>query len=400
MTRYTPSLNRRMAMATLTAAAVMPGRVLADGGFAGWLSGFSTNARSAGVSDAALKALGRAEYLPSVIKSDRRPAETARSLQDYISSAASPQRIKGGQRALSRYPTLLKKIERKYGVPKGVIVAIWGMESSYGAVRGSASVLSTLATLAYEGRRRDLFEAELLAALQILTAGDVSPSRMKGSYAGAMGHTQFMPSSYLAHAEDFNRDGARDIWSDDPTDALASTAAYLRAKGWVKGQPWAIEVRLPKGFDLALTGRIYSRRLRDWGKLGVTNVAGNPLTGAASGALILPAGPTGPVFMIFQNFHVLKTYNYADSYVIGVGHLSDRLAGGSAIRASYPKKPWGMTTKERQALQKRLNDLGFQAGRPDGVIGEKGRAAIRAYEASRGMPVTGVPSAQLLASLS
>ncbi len=400
MPQHAISFNRRMAMVTLAAAVVMPGRVLADAGFSGWLSGFAVKARSVGVSDAALKALGRAEYLPSVIKSDRRPAETTRSLQDYIGSAASPQRIKGGQRALSRYPTLLKKIERQYGVPKEVVVAIWGMESSFGAVRGSASVLSTLATLAYEGRRRDLFEAELLAALQILTAGDVSSSRMKGSYAGAMGHTQFMPSSYLAHAEDFNRDGVRDIWSDDPTDALASTAAYLRAKGWAKGQPWAIEVRLPKGFDLALTGRIYSRRLRDWGKMGITDVKGRALTGAESGALILPAGPTGPIFMIFQNFHVLKTYNYADSYVIGVGHLSDRLAGGRAIQASYPKNPWGMTTTERQALQKRLNDLGFQAGRPDGVIGEKGRAAIRAFEASRGMSVTGVPTVQLLAILS
>lgn len=246
---------------------------------------------------------------------------------------------------------------------------------------------------------RDLFEAELLAALQILSSGDVPPSRMKGSYAGAMGHTQFMPSSYLAHAEDFNRDGVRDIWSDDPTDALASTAAYLRAKGWTKGQPWAIEVRLPKGFDLGLTGRIYSHRLRDWGKMGVTDVNGRALSGNDSGALILPAGPTGPIFMIFQNFHVLKTYNYADSYVIGVGHLSDRLAGGRAIQASYPKKPWGMTTNERQALQEGLNRLGFNAGRPDGVIGEKGRAAIRAYQKSRGMPVTGVPSAKLLASL-
>ncbi|SMR81843.1 lytic murein transglycosylase [Aliiroseovarius halocynthiae] len=392
-------LSRRTALATLAVVAVMPGRVMADSGFSGWLSGFSSKARTAGVGDAALKALRRAEYLPSVIKSDRRPAETARSLQDYIGSAASPQRIKGGQRMLSRYPTLLKKIEQKYGVPKEVIVAIWGMESSFGAVRGSASVLSTLATLAYEGRRRDLFETELMAALQILTSGDVSPSRMKGSYAGAMGHTQFMPSSYLAHAEDFNRDGARDIWSDDPTDALASTAAYLRAKGWANGQPWAIEVQLPKGFDLALTGRVYPRRLRDWGKMGVTDVAGRAVKGAGSGALILPAGPTGPVFMIFQNFHVLKTYNYADSYVIGVGHLSDRLAGGRAIQASYPKKPWGMSAKERQALQKRLNELGFQAGRPDGVIGEKGRAAIRAYEKSRGMPVTGVPSRQLLAAL-
>ncbi|SPF75147.1 Membrane-bound lytic murein transglycosylase B [Aliiroseovarius pelagivivens] len=400
MPQHSTLFSRRMAMATLTAAVVMPGRVLADSGFSGWLSGFSSKARSAGVGTAALKALGRAEYLSSAIKSDRRPAETARSLQDYIASAASSQRIKGGQRALARYPTLLKKIERKYGVPKEVIVAIWGMESSFGAVRGSASVLSTLATLAYEGRRRDLFEAELMAALRILSSGDVSPSRMKGSYAGAMGHTQFMPSSYLAHAQDFNRDGARDIWSDDPTDALASTAAYLRAKGWTKGQPWAIEVRLPDGFDLALTGRIYPRRLRDWGKMGVTDTDGRALSGADSGALILPAGPKGPIFMIFQNFHVLKTYNYADSYVIGVGHLSDRLAGGRAIQAGYPSKPWGMTSKERQALQKRLNDRGFQAGRPDGVIGEKGRAAIRAYEKSRGMPVTGVPSIQLLASLS
>lgn len=393
------TMNRRLAVVTLTAAALMPGKLLADSGFKSWLSGFSAKARAAGVSEAALKALARAEYLPSVIKSDRRPAETARSLKDYIASAASPQRIKAGQRMLSRYPTLLKKIEQRYGVPKEVIVAIWGMESSFGAVRGSAPVLSTLSTLAYEGRRRDLFEAELLAALQILSSGDVSPARMKGSYAGAMGHTQFMPSSYLAHAEDFNRDGARDIWSDDPTDALASTAAYLRANGWVMGQPWATEVLLPKGFDLALTGRVYPRRLRDWGKLGVTDTMGQALTGNDSGALILPAGPTGPVFMIFQNFHVLKTYNYADSYVIGVGHLSDRLAGGHAIQASYPKKPWGMSAKERQMLQKRLNDLGFQAGRPDGVIGEKGRAAIRAYEEARGMRVTGVPSLQLLAGL-
>lgn len=386
-------------MTLMAAAAVMPGKVLADSGFAGWLTEFSAKARAAGVSNDALKALGKAKFLSSVIKSDRRPAETARSLQDYINSAASPQRIKGGQKVLSRYPTLLRKIERRYGVPKEVIVAIWGMESSFGAVRGSTPVLSTLATLAYEGRRRDLFEAELIAALQILSSGDVSPSRMNGSYAGAMGHTQFMPSSYLNHAEDFNRDGVRDIWSDDPTDALASTAAYLQAMGWQQGQPWAIEALLPKGFDLAQTGRVFPRRLRDWGKLGVTDVKGRTFSGSEKGALILPAGPTGPVFMIFQNFHVLKTYNYADSYVIGVGHLSDRLAGGRAIQASYPKKPWGMSTKERQALQKRLNELGFQAGRPDGVIGEKGRAAIRAYEQAQGMPVTGVPSVNLLAGL-
>ncbi|WP_432450416.1 lytic murein transglycosylase [Aliiroseovarius marinus] len=392
-------MKRRAVVAGLALSAALPAPLLANAGFAAWRDQFAARARAAGLSTQAVKALGQAEFLPSVVKSDAKPAETTRSLRDYIQSAASPQRIKGGQRALSRYPTLLKKIERKYGVPKEVVVAIWGMESSFGAVRGSTPVLSTLATLAYEGRRRDLFEAELLAALKILSAGDVSATRMRGSYAGAMGHTQFMPSSFLTHAVDFNRDGRRDIWSDDPTDALASTAAYLSAKGWKKGQPWAVEVRLPKGFDLAVTGRVFPRRLRDWAKIGVTDTQGRALKGNAQGALILPAGPDGPVFMIFQNFHVLKTYNYADSYVIGVGHLSDRLAGRGPIVSGYPKRPWGMSRGDRQELQKRLNALGFKAGRPDGVIGEKGRAAIRAYEQARGLRVTGVPSADLLARL-
>lgn len=389
--------SRRQTMALLLAAGVLPQAALADAGFAAWQADFKTRAR--GVSAKALKAFDRARFLPDVVRLDQKPAETTRSLGDYLASAASSQRIKGGQRMLSRYPTLLGRIEQYYGVPREVIVAIWGMESSFGAVRGSAPVLSTLASLAYEGRRRDLFEAELFAALEILSAGDVTPDRMKGSYAGAMGHTQFMPSSFLRHAVDFNRDGRRDIWADDPTDALASTAAFLRANGWQAGQPWAIEVRLPKGFDLSRTGRVFAQPLRDWAKMGVTSAAGRQLKGSARGAVILPAGPGGPVFMIFDNFHVLKTYNYADSYVIGVGHLSDRLAGRGPIRSGFPKNPWGMTRAERTDLQHRLNAAGFKAGRPDGVIGEKGRAAIRAYEAAQGLPVTGVPSRDLLEAL-
>lgn len=393
------SMNRRAMLAGVAGIALSPRHVLADGGFSGWLAAFQRRAGTAGVSSNALRALSRARYLKSVVKADRKPAETERNLQDYIHAAASPQRISGGQKALLRYPTLLKKIEQKYGVPKEVIVAIWGMESSFGAARGTMPVLSTLATLAYEGRRRELFEAELLAALRILSAGDVKPSRLIGSSAGAMGHTQFMPSSFLEHAVDFNRDGRRDIWSHDPTDALASTASYLHANGWRSRQPWAIEVRLPQGFDLAKTGRVFPRRLREWGAQGVTDMAGRRVSGAASGALILPAGPLGPVFMIFHNFHVLKTYNYADSYVIGVGHLSDRLAGRNPITSDFPETPWGLTTAQRVELQQRLNALGFPAGRPDGVIGEKGRAAIRAFEKSRGLRVTGVPSQALLAAL-
>ncbi|MCK0139763.1 lytic murein transglycosylase [Aliiroseovarius sp. F47248L] len=396
---HTGTFTRRQAAGLFVAASMMPKAVMANAGFEAWRADFRARAVAAGVPSDALNMLDEARFLPKVVALDNTPAETTKSLGDYIASAVSPQRIKAGQVVMARYPTLLGRIEQKYGVAREVIVAIWGMESSFGAVRGSVPVLSTLASLAYEGRRRALFENELMAALQILALGDTTPAQLTGSYAGAMGHTQFMPTSFLRYAVDFNRDGQRNIWADDPTDALASTAAFLRAKGWRQGQPWAYEVQLPKGFNLAHTGRVYARRLRDWAQIGVMHASGKKLSGPDAGALILPAGPTGPVFMVFDNFHVLKSYNYADSYAIGVGHLSDRLAGGAPIAAKFPGNPWGMTTAERQELQKRLNALGFKAGRPDGVIGEMGRAAIRSYETARGVPVTGVPSRDLLVAL-
>lgn len=373
---------------------------LARAGFESWLAEFKRKAAQSGIRKATLaEAFSGVAFLPEVIANDSRQAEVAKPLQDYLTSAASAARLSGGKKALGRYKTLLNRIERKYGVEKEVIVAIWGMESAFGGFRGNAPVFSTLSTLAFEGRRRALFEAELLAALQIVQSGHATPAQMKGSYAGAMGHTQFMPSTYLRHAQDFDGNGRANIWSNDPTDALASTAALLKAEGWKRGQPWAIEARLPEGFDPALTGRIYPRGARDWSKLGVRAADGGKLPDHGEGALILPAGPSGPAFMIYRNFHVLKTYNYADSYVIGVGHLSDRLAGRGRIRSGFPSKPWGMSTSERRELQKRLNARGFGAGNPDGVIGEKGRAAIRAYEKSKGLRVTGAPSKALLETL-
>ena len=392
-------LTRRAFALGLTAALTVPGVARAQT-FDAFLRQFRQQAARAGISQATLDAaFAGVQRLPKVIANDRRQAEVARSLQDYVGTAASAARISGGQRALERYRTALANIERRFGVEKEVIVAIWGMESSFGGFRGSSPVISVLATLAHEGRRAELFRAELLAALQILQSGQIAPARMQGSFAGAMGHTQFMPSTYLRHAVDFNGDGRRDIWGDDPTDALASAAALLKANGWRRGQPWAVEVALPQGFDLALTGRVYPRAAGEWRRLGVTRPGGGRLPDHGAGALILPAGPRGPVFMIYNNFHVLKTYNYADSYVIGVGHLSDRLAGGGPIRSGYPRDPWGMSNAERVELQKRLNAGGYGAGNPDGVIGEKGRAAIRAYEAATGQRVTGVPSRDLLQQL-
>ncbi len=392
------TLTRRAFTAASLAFLTTP--ALARGGFEAWRASFETKAAGQGISRNTLREAFRGvEFLPKVVASDSKQAEVAKSLQQYLSSAASPQRVSGGRKALKRYKTLLGNIERKYGVEKEVVVAIWGMESAYGGFRGSSSVFATLSTLAYQGRRRELFEAELLAALRILQSGQATVGQMKGSYAGAMGHTQFMPSTYLRHAQDFDKNGRANIWSDDPTDALASTAALLKAEGWKKGQPWAIEVKLPSGFDAALTGRIYPRKAREWSKLGVLSATSGKLPNHGNGAIILPAGPQGPAFMIYNNFHVLKKYNYADSYVIGVGHLSDTLAGHGAIRSGFPQNPWGMTTQERRELQKRLNARGFAAGNPDGVIGEKGRAAIRAFETSRGMRATGVPSKALLNAL-
>ncbi|WP_424942426.1 lytic murein transglycosylase [Aliiroseovarius crassostreae] len=386
-------------LAGLVGGALAPRMAWADAGFRAWLSGFERRARAAGISSATTQHLKGVSYLSKVVASDRKPAETAKSLEFYISSAASSSRINTGKAMLRKYAGLFDRLERRYGVPRYILVAIWGMESSFGGFRGSTPTLSALASLAYEGRRREQFEAELLAALKILQAGDVSPARMNGSYAGAMGHTQFMPSSFLKHAVDHDGDGRRNIWGDDPTDALASTAAFLKANGWSKGPRWGQEVVLPQGFDLALTGRVFPRRADDWAKLGVTRPGGRALKGARAGAVILPAGPKGPALMIYPNFHVIKTYNYADSYAISVGHLADRLAGEGPLRAGYPRNPWGMSTGERVELQKRLNAAGFKAGRPDGVIGEKGRAAIRAYERAQGMRETGVPSGALLSRL-
>jgi membrane-bound lytic murein transglycosylase B len=368
---------------------------VANAGYDDWVANFRARAAAqgipAGTIDTAFRGTG---FLPGVIERDRNQTEFKRSLEDYLAIAASEERLSTGRAAIRQYGGVLAEVEARYGVEANVVAAVWGLESFFGTRRGSVNVISALSTLAYDGRRGAFFEAQLIAALRILQNGDVGVAGMTGSWAGAMGHTQFIPTSYLEFAVDFRGDGRRDIWSDDPTDSLASTGAYLARSGWTRGLPWGGEVTLPPGFNTALLGRGKGKPAGEWSALGVTAAGGGALP---AGGSIISGG--GPAFLLTQNFNVILRYNNAENYAIGVGHLSDRLRGGGPIRASFGPDATGMTKDDRQALQRRLTAAGFDTEGADGVIGGKTRAAISAYQAQNGLPVTGEPSPDLLRAL-
>ncbi|GFE64751.1 lytic murein transglycosylase [Litoreibacter roseus] len=369
-------------------------------GFTQWVSRFKSRARAQGISSATFdRAFQGVRYDADVIKRDRNQSEFTKTLWDYLDSAVSASRVKNGKAALREHKATLDRIEARFGVDKEVVTAVWGLESAYGAVRGDKDLIGSLATLAYDGRRGKFFESQLIAALKILQSGDVAPRSMTGSWAGAMGHTQFIPTSYLAYAVDFTGDGKRDIWSDDPTDALASTAAYLARFGWVKGQPWGVEVTVPRGFNYALASREIRKSPDGWAALGIRGVDGRPVPNYGSASILLPAGANGAAFMIFKNFSVIERYNTADAYVIGVGHLSDRLKGGSKIQANWPRGDRALTFAERKELQQRLTRAGFNTQGIDGRIGPRTIEAVRSYQRSVGMAPDGYASLSILKKL-
>lgn len=369
-------------------------------GFSDWLRGFQARARSAGIRQATLdQAFSGVSVLPRVLERDRNQAEFSRALWDYLDSAVSATRVANGRTALARHRDILTQIERRYGVEAEVVVAVWGLESAYGAMRGDTDIIAAMATLAYDGRRRDFFEEQLIAALRILQAGDVSPRQMTGSWAGAMGHTQFMPTSYLEHAVDFDGNGRRNIWSDDPVDALASTANYLRHFGWTTGQPWGLEVVLPQGFDFSLTGEQVKRPASFWNAQGVRLAAGGQIPDHGDASILLPAGHRGVALVIFNNFHVIERYNPADAYVIAVGHLSDRIIGGEAFRGSWPREDRALTRAEREELQQRLVTAGFHRYGVDGIIGPQTIDSVRRFQASVGWVPDGYASLRVLERL-
>ena len=368
--------------------------------FDAWLAGFRDRAAAAGIGTATLDAaLPSITFLPDVIERDRNQFEFTRTVWDYLDRAVSDDRILMGQRALDEHRALFDQIEVRVGVDRHIVAAIWGLESSYGAVRGDVPTLSALATLAHDGRRGAFFEEQLLSALGFLDRGEVTTDLLQGSWAGAMGHTQFMPTSLDAHGVDLGGDGRRDIWSDDPADALASTAAYLAANGWVTGQPWGVEVILPSGFDHTLARDTNRQSPAFWQSLGIITADGGPLPDAGAGTILLPGGHRGAAFLIFRNFTVLETYNTADAYVIAVGHLADRLRGGPPLVGTWPRDERALSFDERVELQERLTAAGFDTRGIDSRVGPLTVAAIRGYQRARGLVPDGFPSVALLDTL-
>ena len=370
--------------------------------FAQWQNGFRQQALQAGIS-ASLFDRVFAGVTPDmdVIKADRSQPEFTRPVWEYLDGALSPVRVRNGKALLTQNSELLTRIEQRYGVERDVLVSVWGMESNFGQFQGNKSVIRSLATLAYEGRRPAFAQAQLLAALQILQNGDISAEAMRGSWAGAMGQTQFIPTTYNTHAVDFDADGRRDIWTSS-ADALASTAHYLQSSGWKRGEPWGFEVTLAPGFDYWLADGSQRKTVAEWLRLGLKLPAGNTLPAGSeqlSAALLLPAGYRGPAFLVLDNFRAILKYNNSSSYALAVSLLSERFEGPGLIRGAWPKDDLPLSRSERIELQERLNASGHDAGTPDGIIGANTRKAIRNAQQALGWPADGYPTHKLLDSL-
>ncbi len=367
--------------------------------FQNWIKAFRGRAAAKGISDAVLeRAFAGVTYDPEVIKRDRNQSEFTKTIWDYLDSAASDARVNNGKAAVRKQRAVLDRIEAQYGVDKYVVAAIWGLESAYGTFKGSKDLVRSLATLAFDTRRGAFFEGQLIAGLRIIEAGDVSPRKMTGSWAGAMGHTQFIPTSYLDYAVDFTGDGKRDIWGENPADALASTANYLKSFGWTTGQPWGVEVRLPEGFDYTQAARENLKLPSEWAAIGIKDIRGKAVPDHGKASILIPAGHTGAAFMIFDNFEVLERYNTADAYVIGVGHLADRIKGGPKIQSGWPREDRALKLAERKELQERLTEAGFPT-KVDGRIGPLTINSVRAYQKAQGLVPDGYASLAILKHL-
>jgi len=369
-----------------------------ENAFKQWVSNFKKDAVSNGITTSTFDtAFENVQLNSRVIKADNKQAEFSREIWDYLDTATSPKRIANGKENLSDYLNLLREIQFKYQVDAEVILAIWGLESSYGKRMGDINIIEALATLAFDGRREKFGKQQLLEALSIIQRGDITPDKMMGSWAGAMGHTQFIPTSYQAYAQDFTGDGKRNVWDPlDPADALASTANYLAEFGWTNNQPWGIEVNLPENFNYRNADLEVKATPARWSELGLKTITGGKIPNYGEGSVFLPAGAKGPAFIVFNNFFVIKRYNNANSYAMAVGHLSDRILGGKSFHIEWPRGPGALKFNEKVELQNLLNQLGYDVGEADGIIGPNSIAAIRKFQISVGLIPDGMSNKDLL----
>ncbi len=367
--------------------------------FRRWVKAFAATAREAGIAEETLRsAFDGVRFLPRVVDLDRRQPEFTQTVWDYLGRAVSAQRVARGREKLVQFKAELAAAAARYGVPAPVLVAIWGMESSYGANHGDIPVIDALATLGFEGRREAWARGQLLAALKILQSGDTDRTRMVGSWAGAMGQTQFLPSNFLAYAVDADGDGRRDLWGSMP-DVMASTANFLASAGWRPDQPWGAEVRLPPDFDHGRADGGIRQPTAAWVAEGVTPVAGAALPDLTDAAVLLPAGARGPAFLVGPNFRAILRYNNATSYALAVGLLAQGVAGGAGVQAPWPRDLQALSRSQLLALQTALNARGFPSGTPDGVMGPATAEGIRRYQRSLGLPADGYPTIDLLGRL-
>ena len=395
-------MNRRLFLLTGAVAMVQPGVAYTpvapgppftqsgDPAFDAWAEAFGRKAIAAGLPEGLVRQeMAGLTPDPRIVSADRGQPELSRSIGEYLQRAVSEEKVARGREKLARVGPWLRGFENRFGVPVPILIGIWGMETAYGAIMGDRDIVRSLATLAYEGRRRDWAETQLIAALRILQGGRISRARLVGSWAGAMGHTQFIPQTYLDTAVDGDGDGRRDIWQSE-ADALASAANLLAKAGWKRGQGWAREVRLPAKFDHSLSeGPRYP--VSQWLSLGVKAADGRPWSAAdraAEAQLILPAGARGPAFLVLPNHFVIRAYNNSISYALAVGLLGDRVTGGPGVIAAWPAEQ-PMTLADRKGAQAALNRLGYDVGEPDGVIGTKTRAAVRAWQKASGLTADG-----------
>jgi len=377
----------------------------ADPVFDQWVRDFLPVARANNISDAVFeRAFDGIAPDPEILAAADNQAEFVKAIWDYMDSAVSEKRIMNGATKIAAFERDLAAIEEKWGVERAILVAIWGIESSYGEILDNPAIVKSairsLATLAYQGGERAKFgRTQLLAALKILENGDTTPDQLTGSWAGAMGHTQFIPTTYLAHAADYDGDGRRDIWNS-PQDALASAANYLAASGWQRAKGWGYEVRVAETFDYGLADGKTIKSIQYWLNNGISLIKANksvPMDDEAR--LFLPAGSSGPAFLLLKNFDVIKRYNNADAYALAIGHLADRIEGGGPIRATWPRELKPLSRVQVEELQRLLTQKGFDAGGIDGLLGPKSRTALRAYQRASGKIPDGFATEQLLAEL-